>query len=151
MQLAHSSRLLADVPCTRLDQGTSFPPPSGRTCSVPIIPSVQATDSIRDQGSSALITENPDSFNHARVNPESEEASLLDPSPVMLPPSRCVLREELRSLVTYPGPRYDSHVSVTAPETLPSYSLTGTSDAADVLPTRKQTDSHVSPVSCIRS
>ncbi|TSK14740.1 Pro-neuregulin-3, membrane-bound isoform [Bagarius yarrelli] len=43
--LAHSrERLtLADVPCTRLDQGTAFPPPYHRACSVPIIPSVQAS------------------------------------------------------------------------------------------------------------
>ncbi|XP_062269678.1 pro-neuregulin-3, membrane-bound isoform isoform X2 [Platichthys flesus] len=34
----------AEVPCTRLDEGTTFPPPSHRTRSVPIIPSLQAAD-----------------------------------------------------------------------------------------------------------
>ncbi|XP_061822710.2 pro-neuregulin-3, membrane-bound isoform isoform X2 [Nerophis lumbriciformis] len=33
-----------EVPCTRLDKGSSFPPPSLRTRSVPIIPSLQACD-----------------------------------------------------------------------------------------------------------
>ncbi|XP_071318833.1 pro-neuregulin-3, membrane-bound isoform isoform X1 [Trachinotus anak] len=33
-----------EVPCTRLDKGTTFLPPSLRTRSVPIIPSLQATD-----------------------------------------------------------------------------------------------------------
>ncbi|KAM9426496.1 uncharacterized protein nrg3b [Pholidichthys leucotaenia] len=33
-----------EVPCTRLDKGTTFLPPSLRTCSVPIIPSLQACD-----------------------------------------------------------------------------------------------------------
>ncbi|XP_070708450.1 pro-neuregulin-3, membrane-bound isoform [Pempheris klunzingeri] len=33
-----------EVPCTRLDKGTTFPPPSLRTRSVPIIPSLQACD-----------------------------------------------------------------------------------------------------------
>ncbi|XP_058477775.1 pro-neuregulin-3, membrane-bound isoform isoform X1 [Solea solea] len=33
-----------EVPCTRLDKGTNFPPPSLRTRSVPIIPSLQAID-----------------------------------------------------------------------------------------------------------
>ncbi|KAF7668398.1 hypothetical protein LDENG_00015410, partial [Lucifuga dentata] len=33
-----------EVPCTRLDKGTTFLPPSLRTCSVPIIPSLQASD-----------------------------------------------------------------------------------------------------------
>ncbi|XP_077405973.1 pro-neuregulin-3, membrane-bound isoform isoform X2 [Vanacampus margaritifer] len=33
-----------EVPCTRLDKGSSFPPPSLRTRSVPIIPSLQALD-----------------------------------------------------------------------------------------------------------
>ncbi|AWP17718.1 putative pro-neuregulin-3 membrane-bound [Scophthalmus maximus] len=47
-----------EVPCTRLDKGTTFLPPSLRTRSVPIIPSLQATDleagragaSVRNQG-----------------------------------------------------------------------------------------------------
>ncbi|XP_076615748.1 pro-neuregulin-3, membrane-bound isoform [Chaetodon auriga] len=47
-----------EVPCTRLDKGTTFLPPSLRTRSVPIIPSLQACDleagnvdkSDRDQG-----------------------------------------------------------------------------------------------------
>ncbi|XP_060951530.1 pro-neuregulin-3, membrane-bound isoform [Limanda limanda] len=34
----------AEVPCTRLDEGTTFLPPSLRTRSVPIIPSLQAAD-----------------------------------------------------------------------------------------------------------
>ncbi|XP_061666858.1 uncharacterized protein nrg3b isoform X2 [Syngnathoides biaculeatus] len=33
-----------EVPCTRLDKGSGFPPPSLRTRSVPIIPSLQASD-----------------------------------------------------------------------------------------------------------
>ncbi|XP_053366798.1 pro-neuregulin-3, membrane-bound isoform isoform X2 [Clarias gariepinus] len=56
---AHSREklTLANVPCTRLDQGTAFPPPSYRACSVPIIPSVQASnqeDRVEDRSSTML-------------------------------------------------------------------------------------------------
>ncbi|XP_054620045.1 pro-neuregulin-3, membrane-bound isoform [Dunckerocampus dactyliophorus] len=41
---SHFRKRWAEVPCTRLDKGSSFPPPSLRTRSVPIIPSLQACD-----------------------------------------------------------------------------------------------------------
>nr|XP_061807773.1 pro-neuregulin-3, membrane-bound isoform-like [Nerophis lumbriciformis] len=42
--LSRTRKGWTEVPCTRLDQGSGFPPPSLRTRSVPIIPSLQACD-----------------------------------------------------------------------------------------------------------
>ncbi|XP_077595310.1 pro-neuregulin-3, membrane-bound isoform [Stigmatopora nigra] len=42
--LSRTRKGWTEVPCTRLDRGSGFPPPSLRTRSVPIIPSLQACD-----------------------------------------------------------------------------------------------------------
>ncbi|XP_017551453.1 pro-neuregulin-3, membrane-bound isoform isoform X1 [Pygocentrus nattereri] len=69
----------ADVPCTRLDQGTAFPRPSHRACSVPIIPSVQASDlgdrSV-DGGSTMLLYKSGVFASHKLINPETEAETL---------------------------------------------------------------------------
>ncbi|XP_072523987.1 pro-neuregulin-3, membrane-bound isoform isoform X2 [Salminus brasiliensis] len=68
-----------DVPCTRLDQGTAFPRPSHRACSVPIIPSVQATNlgarSV-DRGDAALLYRSGVSASYTLIHPETEAESL---------------------------------------------------------------------------
>ncbi|XP_062859133.1 pro-neuregulin-3, membrane-bound isoform [Trichomycterus rosablanca] len=120
MQLTHSRvRLaLADVPCTRLDQGTAFPPPSRRTCSVPIIPSVQATnlkDGVEDQDGSVVISKSAVSSSHTFLNPKTDEESVLNSShslvssvmPHALTRSESALRGKHKSLVTYTGPHTD--------------------------------------------
>ncbi|XP_035389139.1 pro-neuregulin-3, membrane-bound isoform isoform X2 [Electrophorus electricus] len=88
---AHSSGRLTytDVPCTRLDQGTAFPPPSRRTCSVPIIPSVQAPDlgdrSV-DQGSTALLYKGGASASHTLIRRETVMESLVSSSQSLASP-----------------------------------------------------------------
>ncbi|KAI4871566.1 hypothetical protein NFI96_033261, partial [Prochilodus magdalenae] len=68
-----------DVPCTRLDQGTAFPRPSYRACSVPIIPSVQGSDQGDRSvggGSAVLLYKSGVSASHALINPETEAEAL---------------------------------------------------------------------------
>ncbi|XP_076855368.1 pro-neuregulin-3, membrane-bound isoform [Brachyhypopomus gauderio] len=88
---AHSRGRLTytDVPCTRLDQGTAFPPPSHRACSVPIIPSVQACElGIKsvDQGSAVLLYKSGASVSHTLVRRETEAESLVNSSQSLASP-----------------------------------------------------------------
>ncbi|KAL0179347.1 hypothetical protein M9458_024789, partial [Cirrhinus mrigala] len=70
---AHSKGKMGytDVPCTRLDQGTTFPPPSFRAHSVPIIPSVQGPD-FGEGGRNKLHTGGRGSSSYNLINPETE-------------------------------------------------------------------------------
>ncbi|XP_022524654.1 pro-neuregulin-3, membrane-bound isoform isoform X2 [Astyanax mexicanus] len=79
-----------DVPCTRLDQGTAFPRPSHRTCSVPIIPSVQASnvgDRSGDEGGATLLYRSGVSASYTLINPETEAESLANSSQSLATPS----------------------------------------------------------------
>ncbi|XP_042591597.1 pro-neuregulin-3, membrane-bound isoform isoform X2 [Cyprinus carpio] len=60
-----------DVPCTRLDQGTTFPPPSFRAHSVPIIPSIQGPD-FGEAGRNKLHNGGRGSSSYNLINPETE-------------------------------------------------------------------------------
>lgn len=77
---AHSRErfTLADVPCTRLDQGTAFPPPSHRACSVPIIPSVQASnlESRAENRSTTVLHYKVGASASPPINSETEIGSL---------------------------------------------------------------------------
>ncbi|XP_026102899.1 pro-neuregulin-3, membrane-bound isoform-like isoform X1 [Carassius auratus] len=70
---AHSKGKMGytDVPCTRLDQGTNFPPPSFRAHSVPIIPSVQGPD-FGEGGGNKLHNGGRGSSSYNLINPETE-------------------------------------------------------------------------------
>ncbi|XP_051524054.1 pro-neuregulin-3, membrane-bound isoform isoform X1 [Myxocyprinus asiaticus] len=64
-----------DVPCTRLDQGATFPPPSIRAHSVPIIPSVQGPEfgeGPGEGGESKLHNRGRVSSSYNVINPETE-------------------------------------------------------------------------------
>ncbi|XP_066521261.1 pro-neuregulin-3, membrane-bound isoform [Hoplias malabaricus] len=81
-----------DVPCTRLDQATAFPRPSQRACSVPIIPSVQATDlgdRPMDGGNSVLLNKSGISTSHMLIHPETvaEAESLVNSSQSLAAPT----------------------------------------------------------------
>ncbi|XP_050980389.1 pro-neuregulin-3, membrane-bound isoform isoform X1 [Labeo rohita] len=78
---AHSKGKMGytDVPCTRLDQGTTFPPPSFRAHSVPIIPSVQGPDFGEGAGNK-LHTGGRGSSSYNLINPETEAKSVANPS-----------------------------------------------------------------------
>lgn len=78
---AHSKGKMGytDVPCTRLDQGTTFPPPSFRAHSVPIIPSVQGPD-FGEGGGNKLHTGGRGSSSYNLINPETEAKSVANPS-----------------------------------------------------------------------
>lgn len=114
---AHSRErvTLANVPCTRLDQGTAFPPPSHRACSVPIIPSVQASnpeDRAEDRSTTMLHCKDGASASQT-INSETEIGSL----------SKCSQgshalgnQTKHKSLVTYTtalGPRTESTMAKT--------------------------------------
>ncbi|XP_016104238.1 pro-neuregulin-3, membrane-bound isoform-like [Sinocyclocheilus grahami] len=68
-----------DVPCTRLDQGTTFPPPSFRAHSVPIIPSVQGPD-FGEGGGNKLHNGGRGSSSYNLINPETEAESVANSS-----------------------------------------------------------------------
>ncbi|XP_059387076.1 pro-neuregulin-3, membrane-bound isoform-like isoform X2 [Carassius carassius] len=68
-----------DVPCTRLDQGTNFPPPSFRAYSVPIIPSVQGPD-FGEGGGNKLHNGGRGSSSYNLINPETEAKSVANSS-----------------------------------------------------------------------
>ncbi|XP_073685065.1 pro-neuregulin-3, membrane-bound isoform isoform X2 [Garra rufa] len=78
---AHSKGKMGytDVPCTRLDQGTTFPPPSFRAHSVPIIPSVQGPD-FGEGGGNKLHTGGRESSSYNLINPETEADSVANSS-----------------------------------------------------------------------
>ncbi|XP_016329240.1 pro-neuregulin-3, membrane-bound isoform-like [Sinocyclocheilus anshuiensis] len=81
MLSAHSKGKMGytDVPCTRLDQGTTFPPPSFRAHSVPIIPSVQGPD-FGEGGGNKLHNGGRGSSSYNLINPESEAESMANSS-----------------------------------------------------------------------
>ncbi|XP_046710534.1 pro-neuregulin-3, membrane-bound isoform isoform X1 [Silurus meridionalis] len=99
---------LADVPCTRLDQGTAFPPPALRACSVPIIPSVQASNlenRAEDQSTTVLHYKDGASASQT-INAETEIGSYALGN-----------KTKHKSLVTYTtalGPHTESTVAKTA-------------------------------------
>ncbi|XP_059388413.1 pro-neuregulin-3, membrane-bound isoform-like isoform X2 [Carassius carassius] len=68
-----------DVPCTRLDQGTTFPSPSFRAHSVPIIPSVQGPD-FGEGGGNKLHNGGRGSSSYNLINPETEVESVANSS-----------------------------------------------------------------------
>lgn len=113
---------LADVPCTRLDQGTVFPPPAHRACSVPIIPSVQASnpkDRVEDRGTTVLHYKDGASASQT-INSVAEIGSLSNCSQG---PHALENQTKHKSLVTYStalGPCSESTmaktvISVTVP------------------------------------
>uniref|UniRef100_A0A9J8A871 Neuregulin 3b n=2 Tax=Cyprinus carpio TaxID=7962 RepID=A0A9J8A871_CYPCA len=69
----------SDVPCTRLDQGTTFLPPSFRAHSVPIIPSIQGPD-FGEGGRNKLHNGGRGSSNYNLINPETEAESVANSS-----------------------------------------------------------------------
>ncbi|XP_058649269.1 pro-neuregulin-3, membrane-bound isoform isoform X3 [Onychostoma macrolepis] len=81
MLCAHSKGKMGytDVPCTRLDQGTTFPPPSFRAHSVPIIPSVQGPD-FGEGGGNKLHNGGRGSSSYNLINPETEAESVANSS-----------------------------------------------------------------------
>lgn len=106
---------LADVPCTRLDQGTTFPPPSHRACSVPIIPSVQAYNpEFRAEEQSTTVLHYKDGASTSRpINSETEIGSLSNNNQE---PHALVNQTKHKSLVTYTtalGPRSESTMAKT--------------------------------------
>lgn len=109
---AHSrERLtLANVPCTRLDQGTAFPPPSHRACSVPIIPSVQASDQ-EDRAEERSITILHYKDGASTSQPISSETEIRSLSNCSQGPHALGNQTKHKSLVTYTtalGPRTES-------------------------------------------
>lgn len=115
--LAHSrERLtLADVPCTRLDQGIAFPPPSHRACSVPIIPSVQASnpDDRAEEQSTTMLHYKDRASDGQTINSETEIVLLSNCSQG---PNALGNQTKHKSLVTYStalGPRSESTMAKT--------------------------------------
>ncbi len=118
MLSAHSKGKMGytDVPCTRLDQGTTFPPPSFRAHSVPIIPSVQGPD-FGEGGGNKLHNGGRGSSSYNLINPETEAESVAnssqslassyvavqDPQTLTCSESALVSRGQIKhkSLVTY--------------------------------------------------
>lgn len=114
MLSAHSKGKMGytDVPCTRLDQGTTFPPPSFRAHSVPIIPSVQGPD-FGDGGGNKLHSRGRGASNYNLINPEavanssrslaSSSAMVQDPQTLTCSESALMSRGQIKhkSLVTY--------------------------------------------------
>ncbi|XP_047672944.1 pro-neuregulin-3, membrane-bound isoform isoform X2 [Tachysurus fulvidraco] len=114
---AHSrERLtLADVPCTRLDQGTAFPPPSHRACSVPIIPSVQASnpeDRAEDRSTTVLHYKDGASASQP-INSETEIGSLANCSQGSHALGNQTKHKSLVTYTTALGPRTESTMAKT--------------------------------------
>ncbi|GAA6110275.1 pro-neuregulin-3, membrane-bound isoform isoform X2 [Tachysurus ichikawai] len=114
---AHSrERLtLADVPCTRLDQGTAFPPPSHRACSVPIIPSVQASnpeDRAEDRSTTVLHYKGGASASQP-INSETEIGSLANCSQGSHALGNQTKHKSLVTYTTALGPRTESTMAKT--------------------------------------
>ncbi|XP_056326029.1 pro-neuregulin-3, membrane-bound isoform [Danio aesculapii] len=116
MLSAHSKGKMGytDVPCTRLDQGTTFPPPSFRAHSVPIIPSVQGPD-FGGGGGNKLHNGGMGSSSYNPINPETESvanssrslasssATVQEPQTLTCSESALMSRGQIKhkSLVTY--------------------------------------------------
>lgn len=111
---AHSKGKMGytDVPCTRLDQGTTFPPPSFRAHSVPIIPSVQGPDfgdgsgnklHNRGRGASSYNLINPEAVENSSRSLASSSATVQDPQTLTCSESALMSRGQIKhkSLVTY--------------------------------------------------
>lgn len=115
--LAHSrERLtLAEVPCTRLDQGTAFPPPSHRACSVPIIPSVQASNpEARAEDRSTMVLRYKDGASASQtMNSEAEIGSLSNCSQGPPAPGNQTKHKSLVTYTTVLGPRTESAMTKT--------------------------------------
>lgn len=111
MLSAHSKGKMGytDVPCTRLDQGTTFPPPSFRAHSVPIIPSVQGPDfgdgggNDRGRGASSYNLINPEAVANPSRSLASSSAMVQDPQTLTCSESALMSRGQIKhkSLVTY--------------------------------------------------
>ncbi|XP_077056800.1 pro-neuregulin-3, membrane-bound isoform isoform X2 [Siphateles boraxobius] len=114
MLSAHSKGKMGytDVPCTRLDQGTIFPPPSFRAHSVPIIPSVQGPD-FGDGGGNKLHNRGRGASSYNLINPvavanpsrslASSSTIVQDPQTLTCSESALMSRGQIKhkSLVTY--------------------------------------------------
>ncbi|KAF4085039.1 hypothetical protein AMELA_G00113130 [Ameiurus melas] len=106
---------LANVPCTRLDQGTAFPPPSHRACSVPIIPSVQASnqeDRAEDRGTTMLHCKDGASASQT-INSETEIGSLSNCSQGSHALGNQTKHKSLVTYTTALGPRTESTMAKT--------------------------------------
>lgn len=114
---AHSrERLtLADVPCTRLDKGIAFPPPSHRACSVPIIPSVQASNlEYRAEDRSTTVLHYKDGASASQpINPETEIGSLSNCSQGSHALGNQSKHKSLVTYTTTSGPRTESTMAKT--------------------------------------
>lgn len=106
---------LADVPCTRLDQGTAFPPPSHRACSVPIIPSVQASNlEYRAEDRSTTVLHYKDGASASQpINPETEIGSLSNCSQGSHALGNQSKHKSLVTYTTASGPRTESTMAKT--------------------------------------
>ncbi|XP_039520882.1 pro-neuregulin-3, membrane-bound isoform isoform X1 [Pimephales promelas] len=113
MLSAHSKGKMGytDVPCTRLDQGSTFPPPSFRAHSVPIIPSVQGPD-FGDGGGNKLHNRGRGASSYNLINPEAvanpsrslaSSSMVQDPQTLTCSESALMSRGQIKhkSLVTY--------------------------------------------------
>ncbi|XP_067285525.1 pro-neuregulin-3, membrane-bound isoform isoform X1 [Pseudorasbora parva] len=111
---AHSKGKMGytDVPCTRLDQGTTFPPPSFRAHSVPIIPSVQGPDfgdgggnklHNGDRGASSYNLINPEAVANSSRSLANSSVMVQDPQTLTCSESALMSRGQIKhkSLVTY--------------------------------------------------
>ncbi|XP_026770428.3 pro-neuregulin-3, membrane-bound isoform isoform X1 [Pangasianodon hypophthalmus] len=106
---------LGDVPCTRLDQGTAFPPPSHRACSVPIIPSVQASnpeDRAEDR-STKVLRYKDGAFASQTINSETEIGSLSNCSQGSQALGNQTKHKSLVTYTTALGPRTESTMAKT--------------------------------------
>lgn len=101
---------LADVPCTRLDQGTAFPPPAHRASSVPIIPSVQASNlEDRAEDQSTMVLQYKDGVSVSQtINSENEIGPLSNCSQGSHALGNQTKHKSLVTYTTALGPRTES-------------------------------------------